>query len=631
MMPDLTDRPARPVIMQFRARCFALCFGFSFLLALFASCRAPIRTVRVDPAETYRALDANALNSGELSPDSKFVLHRFDLEEEYERNPLSAIRKLHALAVEQRARVMLFALAETSYLAAQRGFTQDGYLAATVYAYHYLFGTDSIRPVNPYSRSFRVACDLYNLGLLKALRSEDGEQFQFAASRRELPVGHLDIKTSTAGFEWSDVVFEKYLPADNVRVIGLSSRRRDAGVGVPLIAVLEHKLKDPKSTLHIPRRGNVAATAFLRVEGSLADLEKNGAATLELYSALDVPSVKLADRSVPLETDLTAPLAYQLGTSRVWGLEFGAFFRGSDYENDSGIWMIQPYKPGKIPVVFVHGTASSPARWAEMFNELAADPDLRSNYQFFFFTYSTGNPVAYSASLLRDALTHMLEELDPEGKDPALRNMVLIGHSQGGILAKMQVIHSGDVFWHNVERSKLKIDKLNESDLAALRHYLVFDPLPCVKRVVFLATPQRGSFVAGGWLGQILASFISLPSKMMDKVTKDVKSPEVVQQLKGQIPTSVANMKADHPFTQAIASIDVAEGIPYHSIIAVQGEGPPDELDDGLVQYKSAHLEHAESELVVRSFHSCQDNPNTIGEVRRILLEHLRASGKSHP
>ncbi len=66
-------------------------------------------------------------------------------------------------------------------------------------------------------------------------------------------------------------------------------------------------------------------------------------------------------------------------------------------------------------------------------------------------------------------------------------------------------------------------------------------------------------------------------------------------------------------------------------IIAVQGEGPPDDLDDGLVQYKSAHLEHAESEFVVRSFHSCQDNPNTIGEVRRILLEHLRAIEKSHP
>jgi hypothetical protein len=600
-------------------------------LAVCAGCQAPIRTVHVGPEETYRIFDANALNSGSLSPDSKFVLNRFDFTEEYERNPVEVIKKLHAIMVAQPTRVGLFALAEISYLAAERGRASDGYLAAAVYAYHYLFGTEVATQPNPYGRSFRVACDLYNRGLLKALRSQEDDHFLFAPGNHELPVGHLEIRTDTSGFEWTEQVSDVYLPADDLRVIGLSSRRRDDGVGVPLIAVLLPKSADQAKSVHIPSRASVAATAFLRVEGNLADLEKSGTASLELYSAFDVPTVRLGDRTVPLEVDLTAPLAYQLGTSRAWGFEFGAFFHGSEYEKDTGIWMLQPYKAGKIPVVFVHGTASSPARWAEMFNQLNADPDLRARFQFCFFTYSTGNPIAYSASLLRQALTDMVAELDPQGKDPSLRNIVLIGHSQGGILAKMQVIHSGDVFWQNVERAGLSLEDLSEEDQATLRHFLVFEPQPDVKRVVFIATPQRGSFVAGGMIGRLLSSFIQLPSRMMDRRSTNGMSPALVKKLEGKIPTSVANMTSDHPFVKAIASIDVADGIPYHSIIAVEGDGPPDDLDDGLVKYESAHLEQANSELVVRSFHSCQANPHTIGEVRRILLEHLRASPKSRP
>ena len=109
--------------------------------------------------------------------------------------------------------------------------------------------------------------------------------------------------------------------------------------------------------------------------------------------------------------------------------------------------MMQPYRPGRIPVVFVHGTASSPARWAEMTNELMNDPVLGQRYQFWFFLYNTGNPVAYSAMGLREALQHVVADVNPNGTDPALRQMVVIGHSQGGLLTKMTVVNSGTRFW----------------------------------------------------------------------------------------------------------------------------------------------------------------------------------------
>ena len=38
-----------------------------------------------------------------------------------------------------------------------------------------------------------------------------------------------------------------------------------------------------------------------------------------------------------------------------------------------------------------------------------------------------------------------------------------------------------------------------------------------------------------------------------------------------------------------------------------------------MVKYESAHIEEAQSEFIVRSGHSCQADPSTIAEVRRIF------------
>ena len=67
-----------------------------------------------------------------------------------------------------------------------------------------------------------------------------------------------------------------------------------------------------------------------------------------------------------------------------------------------------------------------------MMNSLENDPWLRTRFQYWFFYYDTGNPVTYSADVLRTSLRLIVEQLDPDGTDAALRQMVIIGHSQGG-------------------------------------------------------------------------------------------------------------------------------------------------------------------------------------------------------
>jgi hypothetical protein len=82
-------------------------------------------------------------------------------------------------------------------------------------------------------------------------------------------------------------------------------------------------------------------------------------------------------------------------------------------------------------------------------------------------------------------------------------------------------------------------------------------------------------------------------------------------------------LSTDNPFMLTLADIPVAPGIECNSIIAIKGNDQPPNGADGVVKYTSAHVDYAESEFIVRSGHSCQMNPLTIEEVRRILLKQL--------
>jgi hypothetical protein len=288
--------------------------------------------------------------------------------------------------------------------------------------------------------------------------------------------------------------------------------------------------------------------------------------------------------------------------------------------------MMQPHKTGRIPVVLVHGTASSPARWAELVNELANDPRFWENYEIWLFMYNTGNPVAYSAMLLRDALIKVVKELDPNGNEPRLRQLVVMGHSQGGLLTKMTVIDSGMHLWpFSVPPDELDID-VETRDL--LTNALLIKPLPFVRRVIFIATPHRGSYQALGVLGRIGSWLVTLPGRFtklgLDLLTLQSKGLLLGGSMSG-IPTSIDNMNPTNRFILGLSAIPIADGVIAHSIVGVEGDGPPALGGDGVVKYSSAHIDGVASEKIVNSSHSMQGNPETIQEVKRILIEHANS------
>jgi pimeloyl-ACP methyl ester carboxylesterase len=301
----------------------------------------------------------------------------------------------------------------------------------------------------------------------------------------------------------------------------------------------------------------------------------------------------------------------------------------------SALFGLRPYEAGRIPVVFVHGTASSAGRWANMVNDLMNDPRLRSRYASWFFNYDSGNPIAYSALQLRDALAQAVNRADPNGEDPCLRDMVVLGHSQGGLLTKLTAIDSGDAFWTSLTDRPFDEVKLAPADKELLRRAFFVKPLPFVSEIIFLATPQRGSYLAGPQIVRRLAEyFVRLPSEVVRAgagVTGLASTSRASLGLT-RAPTSIDNMSPGNPFIRTLATIPVSANVTAHSIIAVDGDEPLDRAGDGVVKYESAHVEGVASELIVKSPHSgMQDASATIEEVRRILLAHSERSACPAP
>ena len=600
-------------------------------LMLLAGCAAPMGADRVLPRQAYEQVEANAISPGRLSAGTLSLLHRYNLKRLADTQPAEAVRQLHQLALTTGDRDLLFTLAEISYVAGdelrhsikpwQPLDPRDYYLGSAVYAYLFLFGEATGPRPDAFDRRFRVACDLYNYGLGWALTEPDTTNavISLAGGRRHLPVGEIELSFSQPGFPWPLTDFHQFLVADQYRVRGFSTRNRAAGIGAPLIAVGQ-----TDDALHIKRA--TPATVLLRGPDSLAALESGrAAATLELYSPFDQTNVKIGETIVPLETDLTTPGAYMLNQAFVWQLDWLQFFSPAQVLK-SQLLLSRPYQRGRVPVVFVHGTFSSPVWWAEMVNTLNADPEIRDRCQIWQFLYSSGNPIVVSARELRDALTAKIHELDPEGQDPALQQMVVIGHSQGGLLTKLTATDTGDQLWRVLSDKPLEDSKLTPDQQAWVRNNLFFEPLPFVRQVVFICTPHRGSYLANSFVRRIVYKLVTFPKAAVQKSAdfllhhQDIKLP---RSFHGQIPTSVDGMSPENPFLLKLADIPTAPTVTGHSIIAINNAAQPPNGVDGVVSYRSAHVDYVESEFIVRSGHSCQDKPATIEEVRRILHEHL--------
>src|SRR5208282_5233499 len=89
-------------------------------LAALTGCSTPIGADLATPRQAYLHLHQNALNSGDCSGDAKVVLHRYNLEKSFEKNPDATLLQLLVIACADDRRDVLYALCELNYLNADR-------------------------------------------------------------------------------------------------------------------------------------------------------------------------------------------------------------------------------------------------------------------------------------------------------------------------------------------------------------------------------------------------------------------------------------------------------------------------------------------------------------------------------
>lgn len=613
------------------------------LVGLLTGCATPVGVSRVDSQDANRLRNESALATGKLSEPTKKLLRRQDLLDTFDAQPAQVIAQLHQGLKPQGDEDRLFALAELAFLQADQSGDHAYFLASAVYAWALLFPEDGtgiqLLPSDPRRR---LAYDFYNQSLARGLsQGEDLDELRLQPGRYRLPFGALEITLDPSGLTWAGYRLEHFVPTAGLEVRGFRNRYATPGIGAPVAASLARGAAAANilGAKRIGPRTQVPATVLLRLDRARTSLATGRIqGRLALLHADETPTVIVDGQELPLESDPTAALAYQLEgnplySAEIFGLLRGGLFRGQlpqDRAQD-GLFMMHPYRRGKIPIVLVHGTASSPLRWAELINELQGDPEIDARYQIWLFTYDSGNPIPYSAGRLRQALIDTLQELDPRQQDPALRRMVVIGHSQGGLLTKMTAIDSGNRFWNFVSDQPFESLKLTPETRDFLQQSLFFTPLPFVERVIFVATPQHGALMASGRIGAIGAWLVSLPVGVLNRFAQAATltgDDKLMTKLR-RPPTAIDNMNPENPGLQALASIPVSPRIPAHSIIAVEGNGPKEEGDDGVVAYRSAHIPGAVSEKVVRSSHSCQGQPETIEEIRRILNLHVASERRA--
>lgn len=623
------NQPFRPIVDPVQ-KCLLLITILSLL-----GCATPVGVRKLSHEDAYRKLTASVLSGDNLSEPTVQLINRFGMAEQVEESPADVLARLHETISTAYDSDLLFALAELSFQHGNRSGDSAYFFSAAIYAYAFLFPEQHSDTPDPFDPRFRTAADIYNQGMIRGFAVPPSGEINLASGTYRLPFGKLEVAIEPREFYWGHYLLVDFTDASQLVPRGLRNRYRWPGIGGSLVAALQKAEGFQESDFsRVPQSLRVAVTAVLqfdRVQEGLRSGRLSG--QLSLYTTQKATSVAIDGRRVSLEYAPTSALAATLEGSRVYSLELKGLLSGDfnlireTTRFDKNVLFMEPYEPGKIPVVLVHGTASSPARWAEMLNELENDRALWGRYQFWLFTYNTGNPILYSSGLLTGALRQVVQEFDPEGKDPALRRMVVIGHSQGGLLTKFTAVDSGSRFWDNT--FKVPIDQVQASPetIDLLRRCMFYTPLPFVERVIFIATPHRGSFIAGGRIGHLASMLISLPFRILSPLAEVFeRQPEILSMgSMDDIPRSTDNMDPQTPFVRTFADIPVAPGIEVHSIIAVDNlDDPKEEWNDGVVAYASAHIEGVASELIVASGHSTQDNPLTIEEVRRILREHLK-------
>jgi pimeloyl-ACP methyl ester carboxylesterase len=588
------------------------------------------------------AMSMSAMTTNDLSYKSRYFLVENDLMNRFQKNPQEVIKQLaeyiedshnNPMAIrKENITKVLSVLVELCTYKARNSSKNEAikyWMSSCFYSYKYLFDKSVITALTPYN-SLEYAADIrfYNYALSNiAAYFADNNIMLESSHEFPLVIGKVRLSKARSDLLWPLEKFDSFVNGYDYLPKNLQSHSYVSGLGVPILGIQKYdsgtKLNKELAIISLV----YPFTFLMRFENF--DLRGGSIdAVPELFDSFNNEFVKIDNNKIPLSKDYSLALAKVTDSypKKISGFKY---MLNPDKMGDlQGLYMLAPYNRDKIPVVLVHGLMSSPEIWLEMLNTLLNNRSIRENYQFWVYAYPTGDPVYYSAFKFRSALMEVKNKYTRNTKNQKFNEMVIIGHSMGGLLTRLSIQSSNG--YELIEKiTSIKIDNLKLND--AQRKFLIdvglFQPLPFIKSVVLISTPNKGSKMATFTLARIGSYLISLPLTVVQHSRSIIKQVAVASGLKEDdftIPNGIDQLAPTSKFIQIAYELPVKKDVEVHSIIGNEDQAGEKSGSDGVVLYSSAHLPYAQSELVIKSDHSAYDKPECIKEVLRILLEHLQ-------
>lgn len=607
--------------------------------ALLSGC-AMVKMKNVSPERYFEQRRGDILSTGELSPATRQEMGLLSLDMKAclaAPEPCSGaltgseeIKSGDSLAAA--AELWVAHAAELSRASPDSDRTMDAWLKAARFSYAYFlaFPPNASR-LAPRDRDTQIR-DYYNYSVENVTASlfrryRQREHPNLTNETLPTPVG-WSLRLDMSGLRENGTVPipKELLAASSIGFGGIRNAYRRDGFGAEMVAALPAVTSgaQPLSPSDFPLAGGYSAmptpnvTCLLDFPGDdVQQVLASRSATLRAFDPLLESTAAIKEENVPLAANFTAGYGVWLARSNFSTEAIRTLLDMDKSLDKPHLYMLQPFDPNRRVVLMLHGLASSPEAWVNTANDVLGDDELRARYQVWLMYYPTNLPLPYNHQAIRQTVLKALRDMDPSGAAKASHGMVVVGHSMGGLLTRLMISSSNgsELLDHTLQELKGKGDEANavREELGPL---LEFDPMPEVRRAVFIATPHLGTPSAEGVLAAIVSRLSSIPQGLS---TRYSASAAVMAAVSGRLPLSIDNLKESDAFVKDITKLPISPDAVYHSIIAVKNPTDLANATDGFVPYRSAHLAGAASEKVIVSGHSVQQTPEAVLELRRIL------------
>ena len=440
-----------------------------------------------------------------------------------------------------------------------------------------------------------------------------------------IPMGHRFVRVEFRGLPDSLGKHIYLEPADQVGVDILGGIRHEHdGFGVPVVAFAPPCTDHPICGLYPPEGVFRPATFWL--EGASDAGDKGEIPLFVIQYPAKQPEHRVGSNSYPLAEDLSAPYAQLLQRTNLRRLGWWGLVGGKAVGLRSGVFLLDDYDPEKMPIIMIHGLGSSPLIWARLSNAIFGDSALHQRYQIWHVVYQTNAPLLVERHRVQGYLDATWKIVDPGGHAPARTGDVLIGHSLGGVIARLLCARSTPALWSAAFLVPWENLHGRADDLALLKSVFQFGPYPGVDEAIFMAAPQHGSPAAGSWYGRVAQSLawgdipeVAVLSRIANDNSQAIPSDLLANYRIGRL-SSISSLLPDQPVSLVDEQLMPVSGVRYDTIAGVlAGQKPP---GDGFVPLSSALIPGATSTLIVHSNHRVPNNPEAIAAVLKILHEH---------